>query len=254
MKRLRIPFVIILTMVLVLSTAVVASAAKPEHAGGKGRVKTDVTLVTNTTQTETNSTEANEGTAEVSEQAGPYDLSQMLEQIEAVKANLPGNGNAWGRIAKELSLDKAPGSISALVEQLKQMSGYIETDVSLPEITEQVTVTVFDIEQDGEGNFTGRITIAWSTVEGEDEVETYIVETNLELLAQLEVGAQLDLSIADDGSLVVAIHQEPVTNDEDMAGVGTEGDGADTGADTGTHIDDATDTAAQVDGTADPTV
>ncbi|MDP3488162.1 MAG: hypothetical protein Q8S19_09560 [Bacillota bacterium] len=202
MKRLRISLAVVLTMALVLSTAVFAVAAKPSSLGGRGNGKPPVALVENS-----------EPEAET---------VSLADRVAAIKATLHGNGNAWGRIARELDIEKAPGSIAALVKQLKQLVAAPGEDQKpadeLPIITEPVNVTVINIAVDEEGNPTGVITIALPGSD-EDDSEEYTFEVSAELLEQLETGTILILSVDENGDLVISIfveeEQEEVVVDEE---------------------------------------
>lgn len=151
----------------------------------------------------------------------------ILLVVTATASAAPGNGkgNAWGRIAREMQEEKSPGSIAALVHQLKAGTVELEqpadeeeeTEVDEPSVDVPVMVTIHALDtatDEDADETTYTVTVLVPGEEGEEPIEV-VVEVDEDLydaLSELEEGVEVELDVDEDGNYVLRI----VTPDEEI--------------------------------------
>ena len=144
----------------------------------------------------------------------------ILLVVTATANAAPGNGqgNAWGRVARDMREEKSPGSIAVLVHQLKAGTVELEPpvtedeeeedEVDEPSVNVPVMVTVFELAStpgDEPEDTTYTVTVL---VPGEDGAEPVKVEVTIDedlynLLYNLEEGTEIELDVDEDGNYVI---------------------------------------------------
>ncbi|HSL93720.1 MAG TPA: hypothetical protein VK905_03880, partial [Bacillota bacterium] len=142
----------------------------------------------------------------------------ILLLVTATANAAPGNGqgNAWGRVARDMQEEKSPGSIASLVHQLKA-----GTLIAEPPVVEEneagellvdvpVMVTVVGLTSSTDEDSEGFIYTATVLVPGEDaedsvEVDVTIDEDLYLTLSELEEGAEIELYVDEDGNYLLRL-------------------------------------------------